>query len=396
MNNFLSNSVKKLKSSPTIAITMLARTLKAEGRDIIELGAGEPDFDTPDNIKNAGIEAIRGGKTKYTPVDGIPVLKSAICAKFLRENELKYDVSEVTVGTGAKQTLFNCLMATINPGDEVVIPAPFWVSYPDIVELFGGVSVIVKTLPQNGFKMTADELKKVITPKTKWVILNSPSNPSGAVYTKSELEAIGAVVRANPHIYVLSDDIYEHIIYGTKFYTLPQVCSDLIERVFVLNGVSKGYAMTGWRIGYGAIKNKELIAAILKIQSQSTSNPCSVAQEAAVEALNGRQDFIPKFQEIFQKRRDLVVKGINSIPGLNCISPDGAFYVFFSIEGVIGKSFGGRVINSCMDFADFMLQNGVAVVPGSAFGYDNFVRISYATSEENLQKAIDRFREALS
>lgn len=395
-DSFFSHSVLSLKASPTIAITMKARQLKAEGLDIIELGAGEPDFDTPDNIKEYAIKAINAGKTKYTPVDGIPELKKAIVAKFTRENNLNFTTDEITVGTGAKQTLFNCLMATINPGDEVIIPSPFWVSYPDIVELFGGKSVIVKGEEQNNFKITPKQLQDSITPKTKWFIFNSPSNPTGQVYTKEELLALGQVLSQHKNVHILCDDIYEHLTYSTKFYTLPQVCPDLLDRCFVLNGVSKAYAMTGWRIGYAGCKNKELIKAISKIQSQSTSNPSSVSQEAAVEALNGTQNFIPSFQQIFAKRRDLFVNGINSINGLTAKNPDGAFYVFFSVKNLFEKSTPkGQFLSNCTEVASYFLENGVAVVPGSAFGYTGYARASYTTTEENLHKAIERIKKAV-
>jgi aspartate aminotransferase len=396
-DNLFSQKVLTLRPSPTIALTTKAQALKAEGKDVIVLGAGEPDFDTPQNIKDFAIEAIQKGKTKYTPVAGTNALRSAVVAKFKRENNIEYKTSEVIVGTGAKQVLFNAMMASINQGDEVIIPAPYWVSYPDIVGMFGGISVFIKTKKQNLFKATAEEIEQKITPKTKWVILNSPSNPSGEVYTKQEMLAIAEVVKKHKHVYVLCDDIYEHVIYNNEFCTMAQVAPELADRVFTLNGVSKSYAMTGWRIGYGAIKNERFIKMLENIQSQSTSNPSSISQEAALEALNGDQSFIKKNQEIFKKRRDIVVNGINSIPGLWTSNPAGAFYIFFSIEAIIGKKTPtGDVIKSCSDFSSYMLDKYlVAGVPGVAFGYENYIRISYATSESELQKGVERIKLAV-
>mgnify|MGYP001806268185 CR=1 FL=1 len=395
--SLFSKRALSLRPSPTIALTTKAKNLKAEGKDVIVLGAGEPDFDTPTNIKNFAIEAIKKGKTKYTPVAGTNELRNAVVNKFKRENGIEYKQSEVIVGTGAKQVLFNVLMATIEDGDEVIIPAPYWVSYPDIVDMFGGKSVFIKTKKENLFKATAQEIASKITNKTKWIILNSPSNPSGEVYTKQEMNDIAELVRKHPNLYVLCDDIYEHILYDGEFVTLAQIAPDLADRVFTLNGVSKSYAMTGWRIGYGAIKNEKFIKILDNIQSQSTSNPSSISQEAALEALNGDQSFIKTNQETFKRRRDFVVSGINAIKGLWTSKPRGAFYVFFSIENLIGKKTKkGIVINSCSDFSNYMLDEFlVAGVPGSAFGYENYVRISYATSDEELKKGIERIKKAV-
>jgi len=386
-----------LRASPTIALTTKAKNLKASGKDVIVLGAGEPDFDTPQNIKDFAIEAIKKGKTKYTPVAGTAELRIAVAAKFKRENGIDYKPSEVIVGTGAKQVLFNALMATVEAGDEVIIPAPYWVSYPDIVSMFEGVNVFIETKKENLFKANATEIEAKITPKTKWIILNSPSNPSGEVYSKAEMLAIAEVVRKHKHILVMCDDIYEHICYEKDaFCTMAQVAPDLADRVFTLNGVSKSYSMTGWRIGYGAIKNEQFIKILDNIQSQSTSNPSSISQEAALEALNGTQDFLPKNTAIFKARRDMVVDSINAIKGLWCSRPAGAFYVFFSVGALIGKKTkSGQIIGSCTDFANYMLDEFlVAGVPGSAFGYNNYIRISYATSNEELTKGLERIKAA--
>ena len=389
--SIVSNSLKRIKPSPTIAVTQKARELKASGKDIIGLGAGEPDFDTPDNIKQAAIKAIKDGDTKYTAVDGTLVLKKAIIKKFKRENNLDYQIDQITVGAGGKHVIYNALMATLNEGDEVVVPAPYWVSYPDMVLLAGGTPVILECNEKQGFKINFLELDKKITKKTKWIILNSPSNPTGACYTEKDIREIAEVLAKYPHVYILSDDIYEHVIYeGFKFFTIAQI-KNLKERVLTMNGVSKAYSMTGWRIGYAA-GPKEIIKAIAKIQSQSTTNPSSISQAAAVEALNGTQDFIKKRATSFQERRDFVVKSLNEIEGISCLKPDGAFYVFPSCKGLIGKKdINGKKLNKDTDFVQSLLENsGVAVVQGSAFGLEGFFRISYATSMENLQKALEK------
>ena len=394
--SIISDSLKRIKPSPTIAVTQKARELRAAGKDVIGLGAGEPDFDTPDNIKNAAIKAIKSGDTKYTAVDGTPSLKKAIIAKFKRENKLSYSTDQITVGTGGKQVLYNAFMATLNKGDEVIIPAPFWVSYPDMVLLAGGKPKIVKCTEQEGFKLTPSKLKKVITKKTKWLILNSPSNPTGAGYTKKEIEELAKVLIKNKKVHILSDDIYEHIKYDNfNFYTIAQN-SKLKDRTITMNGVSKSYAMTGWRIGYAA-GPKNIIKAIGKIQSQSTSNPSSISQAAAVEALNGSQGFIQKRSKAFKERRDFVVKSLNNIKGITCLTPNGAFYVFPSCKGLLNKK---TKLKTDTDFVQKLLEkSNVAVVQGSAFGLDGYFRISYATSMQNLKKAMERikfFCESLS
>jgi aspartate aminotransferase len=335
--SIISDSLKRIKPSPTIAVTQKARELRAAGKDVIGLGAGEPDFDTPDNVKNAAIKAIKSGDTKYTAVDGTPALKKAIIEKFKRENKLSYTADQITVGTGGKQVLYNAFMATLNKGDEVIIPAPFWVSYPDMVLLAGGKPKIVKCTEQEGFKLTPSKLRKAITKKTKWIILNSPSNPTGACYTEEDIREIAKILEKHPHVYILSDDIYEHVTYeGFKFFTIAQIDS-LKDRVLTMNGVSKAYSMTGWRIGYAA-GPKEIVKAIAKIQSQSTTNPSSISQAAAVEALSGTQEFIKERATSFQERRDFVVKALNEIDGIECLNPDGAFYVFPSCKGLMGKT----------------------------------------------------------
>ena len=394
--SIISDSLKRIKPSPTIAVTQKARELRAAGKDVIGLGAGEPDFDTPDNIKNAAIKAIKSGDTKYTAVDGTPALKKAIVDKFKRENKINYTTDQITVGTGGKQVLYNAFMATLNKGDEVIIPAPFWVSYPDMVLLAGGKPKIVKCTEEEGFKLTPSKLKKAITKKTKWVILNSPSNPTGAGYSKKEIEDLAKVLIRNKKVHILSDDIYEHIAYDNfNFYTIAQN-SKLKDRTLTMNGVSKSYAMTGWRIGYAA-GPKDIIKAIGKIQSQSTSNPSSISQAAAVEALNGNQGFIKKRSKAFKERRDFVVKSLNSIKGINCLTPNGAFYVFPSCKGLLNKK---TKLKTDTEFVQKLLeQSNVAVVQGSAFGLDGYFRISYATSMQNLKKAMDRiksFCESLS
>ena len=389
--SIVSNSLKRIKPSPTLAVTQKARELRASGKDIIGLGAGEPDFDTPDNIKQAAIKAINDGDTKYTAVDGTPALKDAIVKKFKRENNLEYETDQITVGTGGKQVIYNAMMATINEGDEVVIPAPYWVSYPDIVLLAGGTPVVLECSQKQGFKINSLELEKSITKKTKWIILNSPSNPTGACYSEKEIREIAKVLLKHPHVYILSDDIYEHVTYEEfKFFTIAQI-ENLKDRVLTMNGVSKAYSMTGWRIGYAA-GPKEIIKAIAKIQSQSTTNPSSISQAAAVEALNGKQDFIKKRADSFQLRRDFVVKALNKIDGIECLNPNGAFYVFPSCKGLIGKKDSkGNEIKKDTDFVQSLLENyNVAVVQGSAFGLEGFFRISYATSMENLKKALEK------
>ncbi|MDA9725482.1 pyridoxal phosphate-dependent aminotransferase [Candidatus Pelagibacter sp.] len=389
--SIISDSLKKIKPSPTIAVTQKARELKAAGKDVIGLGAGEPDFDTPDNIKQAAIKAINDGDTKYTAVDGTPALKKAIVEKFKKENNLDYTTDQITVGAGGKHVIYNAMMATLNDGDEVIIPAPYWVSYPDIVLLAGGKPVVMECDEKQGFKINPSDLEKFITPKTKWIILNSPSNPTGACYSENDIKAIAAVLEKHKHIYILSDDIYEHVTYeGFKFFTIAQIES-LKDRVLTMNGVSKAYSMTGWRIGYAA-GPKDIVKAIAKIQSQSTTNPSSISQAASVEALSGTQDFIKKRADSFQERRDFVVKTLNDIDGINCLNPDGAFYVFPSCKELIGKKdSSGKEIKSDTDFVQSLLENsGVAVVQGSAFGLEGFFRISYATSMENLKKALEK------
>ena len=391
---FLADSLARVKPSPTIAVSSKARDLKAAGRDIISLGAGEPDFDTPENIKAAAKGAIDAGKTKYTAPDGIPELKEAIVAKFKRENGLDYTTAEVSVGTGGKQVLYNALMATMNPGDEVLIPAPYWVSYPDMVLLGGGTPVVVETTLETAFKMTPAALEAAITPKTKWLIFNSPSNPSGAGYSHAELKALTDVLMRHPHVWVMTDDMYEHIAYdGFTFCTPAEVEPGLKERTLTVNGVSKAYSMTGWRIGYAA-GPEQLIAAMRKVQSQSTSNPSSISQWAAVEALNGPQDYIVSSRAAFQKRRDLVVSMLNQATGLECPVPEGAFYVYPSLKALIGrKTPAGKVIATDEDFVTELLETeGVAVVHGAAFGTSPNFRASYATSDAVLEDACQRIQ----
>jgi aspartate aminotransferase len=394
--SFLAAGLGRIKPSPTIAVTNLARELKALGRDIIGLGAGEPDFDTPEHIKEAAIAAIRRGETKYTAVDGTPELKRAVAQKFARENGLDYGQDEITVGAGGKQVLYNALMATLNPGDEVVIPAPFWVSYPDMVLLAGGTPVPVTCPEQTGFKLRPEDLDAAITPRTKWVILNAPSNPTGAAYTAEELKALTDVLVRHEQVWVMTDDMYEHLLYdGLAFATPAQVEPRLKRRTLTVNGVSKAYCMTGWRIGYAG-GPKPLIKAMGTLQSQSTSNPCSISQAAAVEALTGDQSFIAELVRVYRERRDLVVAMLNRAPGLRCHKPEGAFYVYPSCAGVIGKRTpDGRRIDTSEDFARYLLEDaGVAVVHGSAFGLDPFFRISYATSTNALEQACRRIIEA--
>ncbi|ACI99276.1 pyridoxal phosphate-dependent aminotransferase [Rhodospirillum centenum] len=392
---FLASRLSRIKPSATIAVTSKARALKAAGRDVIGLGAGEPDFDTPDSIKDAAIEAIRRGFTKYTDVDGTPELKKAVAAKFRRDNGLEYDpATQITVGTGGKQVLFNALLATLDPGDEVIVPAPYWVSYPDMVLLAEGTPVPVACPAEAGFKLTPAALEAAITPRTKWLILNSPSNPTGAAYTAAELTALGEVLLRHPQVWVMSDDMYEHLVYdGFRFATIAQVVPGLLGRTLTVNGVSKAYSMTGWRIGFAG-GPKELIKAMGVIQSQSTSNPTSISQAAATEALNGPQDYIPRQAEVFARRRDLVVSMLNQAKGLSCPNPEGAFYVYPSCAATLGLSTpGGRVIGSDEDFATELLEaEGVAVVHGAAFGLSPHFRISYATSETVLEEACRRIQ----
>ncbi len=393
---FLASSLSRIKPSPTIAVTNLARELRAAGRDIIGLGAGEPDFDTPDHIKEAAIAAIRRGETKYTAVDGTPQLKEAIVRKFRRDNGLDYEPAEITVGTGGKQVLYNAFMATVDAGDEVVIPAPYWVSYPDMVRLAGGEPVFVPCPAENGFRLRPEDLARAITPRTKWLVLNSPSNPTGAAYRREELAAIAEVLRAHPQVWVMTDDMYEHLVYDDfVFTTIAQVAPDLKPRTLTVNGVSKAYAMTGWRIGYAG-GPRELIRAMATIQSQSTSNPCSISQAAAVAALDGDQSFLAERNRVFRERRDLVVSMLDRAPGLSCPKPEGAFYVYPSCAGVIGKRPpGGQPIANSEDFARYLLEDaGVAVVHGAAFGLDPHFRISYATATELLEEACRRIIRA--
>ena len=391
---FLADALSRVKPSATIAVSQKARELKAKGKDVIGLGAGEPDFDTPDNIKQAAIDAINRGETKYTPVAGIPELRQAIVAKFKRENGLDYKPEQVIVGTGGKQILFNAFMATLNPGDEVIVPAPYWVSYPEMVAINGGTPVFVNTRQEDNFKLTAADLEKAITPKTKWLIFNSPSNPTGSAYTEAELQSLTDVLVRHPQVWILTDDMYEHLVYGDFVFTTPaQVEPSLYDRTLTMNGVSKAYAMTGWRIGYAA-GPLQLIKAMDMVQGQQTSGACSIAQWAAVEALNGTQDFIPKNKEIFQARRDLVVSMLNQAKGINCPTPEGAFYVYPSCAGLIGKKTeAGKVIETDEDFVSELLEaEGVAVVHGSAFGLGPNFRISYATSDELLEEACSRIQ----
>ena len=392
--SFLSQTLARVKPSPTIAMTSLARDLAAEGRDIISLSAGEPDFDTPEHIREAGKAAIDAGHTRYTAVDGIRELKRAICAKFARENGLDYQPNQITVGTGGKQILYNALMATLNPGDEVIIPAPYWVSYPDMVTLGGGTPVIIAASIDSGYRITPQQLEAAITPNTKWVILNSPSNPTGAGYAKAHMQALTEVLLRHPHVWVLADDIYEHLVYDDfRFVTPAQVEPRLKDRTLTMNGVSKAYAMTGWRIGYGA-GPVELIKAMANVQSQSTSNPCSISQYAALAALEGPQDYITESRAVFQRRRDLVVAGLHQCEGIDCPTPEGAFYVYPSIARLIGRrTAAGVEITDDRTFAMELLNaTGVAVVFGEAFGLSPHFRISYATSDAQLTDAVARIR----
>jgi aspartate aminotransferase len=394
----LSDAVNRVAPSATIAVTTKAAQLKRAGEDVIGLGAGEPDFDTPDHIKAAAIDAINSGKTKYTPADGIPELKEAICAKFKRDNDLTYTPDQVHVAPGGKPVIYNALVSTLNEGDEVIIPAPYWVSYPEMVKLCGGTPVIISCGPNAKYKLTPEALEAAITPKTKWIILNSPSNPTGAAYTEAELKGLGDVLLRHPQVWVLTDDMYEHLVYdGFEYKTIAQVTPGLYDRTLTMNGVSKAYAMTGWRIGYAA-GPAELIKTMRKVISQTTSNPSSISQYAALAALNGSHDFLPERNEVFKKRRDFVVAELNKAEGLTCATPEGAFYVYPSCAGVIGKTApSGKLIETDADFASELLETEkVAVVMGAAFGLSPAFRISYATSDEALEKAMARIQKFCS
>ena len=394
--SFIAARLARIKPSPTIAVTTKAAELKAAGRDVIGLGAGEPDFDTPANVQEAAVAAMRRGETRYTAVDGTPVLKKAIAAKFKRENRLDYATNQITVGSGGKQVIYNAMLATLDPGDEVIIPAPYWVSYPDMVTLCDGTPVFVPCPQENGFKLRPKDLDAAITPKTKWLILNSPSNPTGAAYSAEELKAIADVLLAHRHVRVLTDDMYEHLVFGDfKFATIAEVEPRLYDRTLTMNGVSKAYCMTGWRIGYAGGPT-ELIKAMAAVQSHSTSNPSSISQAASVEALNGPQDFIPRHNAIFEQRRDLVVAMLNQAKGISCPRPDGAFYVYPSCAGTLGKKTPqGKVIEDDAGFVEYLLEEeGVAVVQGVAFGLSPHFRISYATSTEALEEACRRIQRA--
>ena len=395
-NTLIAKRMSLIKPSPTMAVTKMAAEMKSAGKDIIGLGAGEPDFDTPDHIKNAAIEAIKNGETKYTAVDGTPALKKAIAKKFYKDNSIKYNIDEIIVSVGGKQVLYNALMSSINPGDEVIIPSPFWVSYPDMVSLAGGVPIIVEGKEKNNFKIQPEDIRDKISTKTKWIIINSPSNPTGSSYSAEELRDIGNLLLEYENIFVMSDDIYEKIIYDDfKFFSLAEVMPELKDRILTVNGVSKAYAMTGWRIGYAG-GPKHLITAMSKLQSQSTSNPSSISQAAALAALEGPEEFLLERNERFKPRRDMVVKMLNECNGLSCIKPSGAFYVYPSCSGIIGKSSKeGKLIENSIDFSAYLLESvGVAVVPGSAFGADPFFRISYATSDSILEEACNRIKKA--
>ena len=394
----LSHSIKRIKPSATMAVTQKARELKAAGKDIIGLGAGEPDFDTPENIKKAAIQAINGGDTKYTPVDGTPELKQAIKAKFKRENNLDYELDEISVGTGGKQIIFNAFAVSLNESDEVIIPAPYWVTYPDVVNYFNGKPIFVQCGEESGFKITPRQLENTINQSTKWFILNSPSNPTGSCYTKNELLELANVLKKFPHVNIMTDDLYEHLIYDdNEFHTFASIAPELKERILTLNGVSKAYAMTGWRIGYAG-GNASLIKAMGKLQSQSTSNPTSISQAAAVEALNGDNSFIAERAKVFKGRRDFLINEFTSMNGITCRVPEGAFYVFPSCKGVIGKvDESNNKITNDEEFTTSLLEHaGVAVVQGSAFGLEGYFRISYATSDENLKNACVRMRDFLN
>lgn len=398
MPSILADRLQRIQPSPTLALNAKANALKAQGIDVINLAAGEPDFETPVWVQQAAVQSMEQGMTKYTAVDGIPALKKAIQQKFMRDNNIEYDLDQLIVSNGGKHVIFNALMASINDGDEVLIPAPYWVSYPDMVNLFGGVSKTVACSEANGFKLTADQLRQAITPKTKWLILNSPSNPTGAMYTIAELKALAEVLVENHHVYIMSDDIYEHLVYdGHKFATLAQIEPRLKLRTLIVNGVSKSYSMTGWRIGYGA-GPKELIKAMTMIQSQSTSNPCSIAQGAAVMALNGPHGFLKEWCESFAERRDATLQALNKIEGLSCRKPEGAFYLYVNCAGILDKvTPGGEVLETDNQFCAYLLEHArVTAVSGDAFGLSPYFRISYATSMQNLMEACNRIKEAVS
>lgn len=391
-----SAALDRISPSPTLAITTKVQELKRAGVDVIGLGAGEPDFDTPDFVKDAAIEAIRRGQTKYTNVDGTPELKDAIVAKFKRDNALTYTPQQISVNVGGKHTLFNALVATVEAGDEVIVPAPYWVSYPDVVQFAGGTPIVVAAGPEQGYKLTPAMLEAAITPRTKWLILNSPSNPTGAAYTVAELKALGEVLERHPHVWIFADDMYEHIVYDDfRFATIAEVCPSLYERTLTVNGCSKAYAMTGWRIGFAG-GAPWLIKAMSKLQSQSTSNPCSIAQAAATAALNGDQSFLAERNAAFKVRRDLVVRMLNDTPGITCPTPEGAFYVYPEVSGLIGKTTpGGMTIATDSDLVGYLLEDArVAAVQGVAFGLSPAMRISYATSDDILHEACTRIQQA--
>ena len=394
--SIISDSLKRIKPSPTIAVTQKAKELKAAGKDVIGLGAGEPDFDTPYHIKNAAIKAIKAGKTKYTAVDGIPELKKAICEKFIKDNNILYDNNQISVGAGGKQVLFNALLATLNKGDEVIIPSPYWVSYPDMVLFAEATPIVIQTKPSDEFKLKPEQLRLAISNKTKWLIINSPSNPTGSCYTSEELKKIGEVIEEFPNVGVISDDIYEKVVYDNfSFATISSVCPELKNRILTVNGVSKAYSMTGWRIGYAG-GPREIIKAMAKIQSQSTTNPSSISQYAALEALQGEEAFISKNNEVFRRRRDIIIDLINKSKGLNTNIPKGAFYIFPSCKDLIGlKTNKGNILKNDTSFCEYLIEEaGVAVVPGSAFGAEGHFRISYATSDELLLEAGSRIKTA--
>lgn len=395
--SIISSRLNSIKPSPTLAVVRKTLELKRTGVDIISLGAGEPDFDTPNNIKEAAIKAIKDGFTKYTNVEGIPALKQAVQAKFKRENNIDYDLDEIIISNGGKQVIYNLFMVSLDKDDEVIIPAPYWVSYPDMVLLAGGMPVFANCGIDSNFKLSSETLERLISPKTKWLIINSPSNPTGASYSREELENIAKILRKHPHIHVMLDDIYEHITFdGFKFYTLAQIAPDLKERIFTVNGVSKAYSMTGWRIGYGA-GSKALIKAMTIIQSQSTSNPCSISQAAAIEALNGVQDYIKENALNFQKKRDLALSILERVKYFECYKPEGAFYLFIKFDKIFGtKTKSGKIISNSNDFGEYLLEEAkVAVVPGIAFGLEGYFRISYATSIEELEEACTRIKKAV-
>lgn len=398
MTNLIAERLSVIQPSPTMAVTAKAAQLKAEGKDVIGLAAGEPDFDTPEHIRAAGIQAINDGKTRYTPVGGTPALKKAICDKLKRDNDLDYTPSQIVVGCGAKQVLFNALLATLNKGDEVIIPAPYWVSYPDMVQIAEGTPVFVTGPADKGFKLQPEDLEAAITPKTRWLILNSPSNPTGAGYSREDMKALTDVLLRHPHVWVMADDMYEHLVYDDfEFVSPAQVEPKLFDRTLTTNGVSKSYAMTGWRIGYAA-GPESLIKGMASIQSHSTSNPCSISQEAALTALNGAHEFLVEWKKAFADRRNAVVEKLNAIDGIECQKPDGAFYVFPSCEALMGKKTPvGKVLENDLDVAAYFLEEALcAVVPGSAFGMEGFFRISYATSMDQLENACTRMAEAVA